>query len=145
MLSLQSAECWASGAASSRSEARAAATRRRLQAVVRLGVSREPRMGDAQHWPVCMPLAPPRYSRSGWVSPLPQRGTAGWAACRTLSPPRRTPARPYLITASAWKRRLGGMVRPSASAVFRLMISSNFVGCSTGKSAGLAPLRILST
>src|SRR6266487_1205899 len=28
-------------------------------------------------------------------------------------------------------------------AVFRLMTSSNFVGCSTGKSAGLAPLNIL--
>jgi hypothetical protein len=26
-----------------------------------------------------------------------------------------------------------------------LMINSNFVGCSTGRSAGLAPLRILST
>ena len=37
------------------------------------------------------------------------------------------------------------MVRPSALAVLRLMTSSNFVGCSTGRSAGLAPLRILST
>jgi hypothetical protein len=27
----------------------------------------------------------------------------------------------------------------------RLMTSSNLVGCSTGRSAGLAPLRILST
>ncbi len=32
-----------------------------------------------------------------------------------------------------------------AFAVLRLMTSSNFVGCSTGRSAGLAPLRILST
>ena len=37
------------------------------------------------------------------------------------------------------------MVRPSARAVFRLMTNSNFMGCSTGRSAGLAPLRILST
>ncbi len=37
------------------------------------------------------------------------------------------------------------MVRPSALAVLRLMTSSNFVGCSTGRSAGLAPFRILST
>ena len=37
------------------------------------------------------------------------------------------------------------MVRPSALAVLRLMTSSNFVGCSTGRSAGFAPLRILST
>jgi prevent-host-death family protein len=33
---------------------------------------------------------------------------------------------------------------PSASAVFRLMTSSYFVGSSTGMSPGLAPLRILS-
>ena len=38
-----------------------------------------------------------------------------------------------------------GMVRPSALAVLRLMASSNFVGCSTGRSAGWAPFRILST
>ena len=37
------------------------------------------------------------------------------------------------------------MVRPSAFAAFRLTTSSNFVGCSTGRSAGLAPFRILST
>jgi len=38
----------------------------------------------------------------------------------------------------------GGIVRPIALAVLRLMTSSNLVGCSTGRSAGLAPLRILS-
>src|SRR5258706_15627026 len=37
------------------------------------------------------------------------------------------------------------MSRPSVFAVLRLMTSSNFVGCSTGRSAGLAPVRILST
>jgi hypothetical protein len=36
-------------------------------------------------------------------------------------------------------------VSPRALAVFRLMISSIFVGCSMGKSAGLAPWRILCT
>src|SRR5947209_1494508 len=35
-------------------------------------------------------------------------------------------------------------VSPRALAVLRLMTSSNLVGCSTGKSAGLAPLSILS-
>src|SRR5215510_14574398 len=35
-----------------------------------------------------------------------------------------------------------GTVRPSASAVLRLMISSTFLGCSTARSASLAPLRI---
>ena len=33
------------------------------------------------------------------------------------------------------------MVRPSALAVLRLMTNSNVVGCKTGRSAGLAPLR----
>ena len=41
--------------------------------------------------------------------------------------------------------RDGGIVRPSALAVLRLMTSSNFVGSSTGRSAGFAPLRIRST
>ena len=34
-------------------------------------------------------------------------------------------------------------MRPSALAVFMLITSSNLVGCSTGRSEGLAPLRIL--
>ncbi len=49
------------------------------------------------------------------------------------------------ITSVAWKRTDGGMVRPSTSAVLRLSTSSNLVGCSTGRSAGLRPFRILST
>ena len=51
----------------------------------------------------------------------------------------------HRMISSAWKRSVGGMVRPNSCAVFRLMTSSNFMGCSTGKSAGLAPFRILST
>ena len=39
----------------------------------------------------------------------------------------------------------GGIVRPRALAVLRLMTSSNLVGCSMGRSAGFAPFRILST
>ena len=38
-----------------------------------------------------------------------------------------------------------GIVNPSAWAVFKLMTNSNRVGCSMGRSPGLAPLRILST
>jgi hypothetical protein len=49
------------------------------------------------------------------------------------------------ITSSAWNSSVGGIVSPSALAVLRLMTSSKRVGCSTGKSAGLAPFRILST
>src|SRR6185436_15469377 len=51
----------------------------------------------------------------------------------------------HSMTSSARARIDCGTVRPSALAVLRLMTSSNLVGCSTGRSAGLAPLRILST
>src|SRR5215472_12027502 len=47
------------------------------------------------------------------------------------------------MTSSARASTDGGMVRPSALAVLRLMTSSNLVGCSTGRSAGLEPLRDL--
>src|SRR6266481_2887416 len=50
---------------------------------------------------------------------------------------------PYSITTSARARIDGGTVRPSALAVLRLITSSNIVGCCTGRSAGLAPFRIL--
>jgi hypothetical protein len=49
------------------------------------------------------------------------------------------------ITSSARTSKEGGTARPSALAVFMLITSSNLVGCSTGRSEGLAPLRILST
>jgi hypothetical protein len=51
----------------------------------------------------------------------------------------------YSITSSARASNVGGTSRPSALAVLRLMASSNLVGCWTGRSAGLAPLKILST
>ena len=51
----------------------------------------------------------------------------------------------HSITSSARASSVGGTVRPSALAVFRLMISLNLVARSTGRSAGLVPLRILST
>ena len=51
----------------------------------------------------------------------------------------------HRITSSAWKRIVGGMVRPSTLAVLRLMTSANRMGCSTGRSAGFAPLRMRST
>src|SRR4030095_13183402 len=51
----------------------------------------------------------------------------------------------YLITLSALASTFGGIARPICFAAFRLMMNSNFIGCSTGRSAGLAPFRILST
>jgi hypothetical protein len=41
----------------------------------------------------------------------------------------------YLITLSALARTFGGIVRPICLAAFRLMMNSNFFGCSTGKAA----------
>src|SRR5437870_3204196 len=51
----------------------------------------------------------------------------------------------YSMTWSARRRSGCGIVSPKALAVFRLITNSNFVGCWTGRSPGLAPLRILST
>src|SRR5262245_21634111 len=51
----------------------------------------------------------------------------------------------HSITSSAMACNVGGTVRPSALAVLRLMTSSSLVDCWTGKSAGLAPWRILPT
>ena len=42
-------------------------------------------------------------------------------------------------------KHVGGISRPSAFAVLRLITSSKRVGCCTGRSAGLVPLMILST
>src|SRR5262249_18759731 len=54
-------------------------------------------------------------------------------------------ASPHSITSSARASSVGGTSIPSVFAVLRLITSSNLVGCSTGRSAGLAPFRILST
>ena len=51
----------------------------------------------------------------------------------------------HLITLFARSSTRTGIVRPICFAAFRLMTNSNFVACCTGKSAGLAPFKILST
>src|SRR5262249_10570563 len=50
--------------------------------------------------------------------------------------------RAHSMTSSGRACSLSGIWRPSDLAVVVLMISWNLVGCSTGRSAGLAPLRI---
>src|SRR5262245_42955600 len=45
----------------------------------------------------------------------------------------------YSITSSARTRMESGIVNPIAFAVLRLRTMSNFVACSTGRSAGFAP------
>jgi len=48
----------------------------------------------------------------------------------------------YSITSSASNCREFGTSIPSDFAAFKLMTSSNLVGCSTGRSAGFLPMRI---
>src|SRR6516165_6349961 len=49
----------------------------------------------------------------------------------------------HSITSSAATSSLSGIVRPIAFAACRLMSSSNLLDCTTGRSAGLAPFKIL--
>src|SRR5262249_11221242 len=51
----------------------------------------------------------------------------------------------HSITSSARASTDGGISRPSAFAVLRLMISSYLVGACTGRSPGFSPLRMRST
>ena len=51
----------------------------------------------------------------------------------------------YSITLSARASNIEGTVMPSASAVLRLITNSNLVGCSIGRSAGLAPRKSLTS
>src|SRR5262249_37630118 len=48
----------------------------------------------------------------------------------------------HSITSSARARSVGGNASPSTLAVFKLMMNSNLVDCTTGKSAGFSPLRM---
>ena len=48
----------------------------------------------------------------------------------------------YSITSSARASSMGGMVRPSARAVGRLITKSNLVDCTTGRSIGFSPFRM---
>ena len=58
----------------------------------------------------------------------------------SMTPPRPKVPSTYLITRSARPSTFCGIVRPICFAVFRLITNSNFVGCSTGRSAGLGSL-----
>ena len=54
----------------------------------------------------------------------------------------RSKSQAYSITSSARASSIGGISRPSAFAVLRLITSSNLVDRITGRSAGFLPLRI---
>jgi hypothetical protein len=75
---------------------------------------------------------------SGW-NPPPLVIRAFGAHCQSLT------LRDYSITSSERACNTGGISNPCALAVLRLITSSNVLGCITGRSAGLAPLRIRPT
>ena len=51
----------------------------------------------------------------------------------------------HLMTLSALTSTFGGIVSPICLAALRFITNSNFVGSSTGRSAGFVPFKILST
>jgi hypothetical protein len=77
-------------------------------------------------------------------SRLLRLGASG-AARRPREPSSHVRRSIYWMSSSARARTAGGIVSPSILAVLRLITSSNLLGCSMGRSAGFAPLRILST
>ena len=86
--------------------------------------------------------SPCRSSQAPW--PTKSMGTTNHATASVVNHATHTAVNYYWIIWSARSNTDGGIARPSAFAVLRLITSSNLVGCSTGKSAGLAPLSILS-
>src|SRR5215471_2131432 len=106
-------------------------------------------------------FAQPLHKSSGQLALRGRRSRAqesdGRQLCRLLRARRERPssaraddkreelAALHSITSSARAMSVGGIVTPMLEAVFRLMISSNSVASCTGRSAGLAPFRILST
>jgi hypothetical protein len=95
-------------------------------------------MGQTRHSEVARLL--PVYPDERTSSDRP--GMSGLCQQATLSPARYAS---YSITSSARSKKASGIIMPSAFAVVRLTTSSKVVGCSTGRSAGFAPFKILST
>src|SRR5262245_5961860 len=75
----------------------------------------------------------------------PHHGADGVGASPGLSLELAAHRGSHSITSSARCRIRGGIASPRLLDVLALMVISNRVGCSTGRSAGLAPLRIRST
>src|SRR5262249_57364822 len=65
--------------------------------------------------------------------------------CRRTAEQRYEIAPLHSITSSARASTVGGISRPSAFAVLRLITVSYLVGACTGRSAGFSPLRMRST
>ena len=127
---------------------RPAGTRQQLRLRVDLQRAREParrwrrfRAGDrlrpAHQRPVCHCRARARHVHVLAVG----AGGAGrvWTNAQGSVGEFPSPTDSYSITSVALSSSGFGIVRPSALAIFKLTISSNFEGCSIGISAGLPP------
>ena len=79
------------------------------------------------------------------VHAIGQEPTFATVGCRRRGRRSKRPAASQRTTSSARNKRLLGTATPSATAVFRLISSSNLSGCWTARSPGLAPLKIRST
>jgi len=91
-------------------------------------------------------LGQKRTSRQVWsMSALPPKADIGTQLCAKSGHYAPQQKSPYSISSSASDINDAGIVSPSAFAVVRLMMNSNFVGCSTGKSDGFEPCNILCT
>src|SRR5262249_2857265 len=83
----------------------------------------------------------PRCRRLGWLRRrLPSCDKRPCDRCRAEQRDELAPL--HSITSSATLSNDDGTVRPSILAVWALMTNSNLVDWSTGRSAGLAPLRM---
>ena len=96
------------------------------------------------HVNVCSGSTATKSDRSGYVRFPPGGDQIADIPERQLRAKNRSGVS-YSITSSARASRVGAIIKPSAFAVFRLMVRLNSVGCSTGRSAGFAPRKILST
>jgi len=87
------------------------------------------------------------YSLNGWTTDIRSNSDSGGKADIARGQIRAITGSgpPHSITSSARTRSIAGTSMPRALAVLRLITSSNLVGCSTGNSAGLEPLRMRST
>src|SRR6266704_2301535 len=88
--------------------------------------------------------SPPTYAVESAYPPTPDMGPdiADGSFVPTTDM-HRSKRQHYSITWSAMEITPGGTSMPSAFAVLRLITNSNLVGCTTGRSAGFSPLRIL--
>ena len=80
-------------------------------------------------------------SDSGGIADIPDRPLRVKSGCEQVQKQTFWPA--YSMTSSASVRRLSEILISSDLATLRLISSSNLSDCTTGSSAGLAPLRIL--